>query len=300
MQVRSQNRSKKGLILFLRHLATKASPRVTCVLHTMPTMCTWPHLALAFRLGMPHICNACAAAAVSARVLTFVPTLVLLMALPLSNLPTDVLCMLLTFLGVRSAPLLIACHSAVCSAAALRELRAVTRLVQNTLRIPLHISSLPLHDIASAAASYVRLCRFLSSTVQHCVRQVEDMQLAYPTFADRAPCVAHISAPRDTASPMQMLLRFLNVPDGGPVYGIFSCNPLAAWYGLNGCVHAHRRTVREFARLLRMGSGSFAVTPCSVLEDRRATFRLSFSVLGVCGALVAVEPFADEVSLVAP
>ena len=222
------------------------------------------------------------------------------MALPFAQLPTDVLCLLLTLLGLRSAPALIACASAICSPAALRELRAVTTLVQDTLRIPLHISSLLRPDIASAPASYVHLCRFLSSIVRQYLHQVEARQLAYPTFAARAPCIAYITGPRDTASPMQVLLRFLDIPEGGQVHGIFSCDPLAAWQTVNGRVHAHRRCVQEFARLLRMGGGSCVVTPYSVLEDRRATFRLTFAVFGVCGALVALEPFADELSLVAP
>ena len=60
------------------------------------------------------------------------------------------------------------------------------------------------------------------------------------------------------------------------------------------------RALHPMLRILQLGHSSSATTRAHAAQQRNATFQLTFFVLGLCGALVAIEPFADEVSWVAP
>ena len=55
------------------------------------------------------------------------------------------------------------------------------------------------------------------------------------------------------------------------------------------------RALHPMLRILQLGHSSSATTRAHAAQQRNATFQLTFFVLGLCGALVAIEPFADEV-----
>ena len=218
------------------------------------------------------------------------------------GLPRDCISLLLSLLGVAGAPALVLTAPASVALQDVECVRAAYVAAARAFTIPWQLRALVKAARATPClpAAYLRLCRAVFAIVRLCFRPVcaPGVSLAYPCFADAAPACLQLSGPRSRRSAFAALFVTLGFPPPPPedshnlhcdlLLAGLPANPHVAWLRLNR--GSWWFPVRRILQLLRLGTHTLHFYHRAPEVDRPPAFVITFSVLGVSGCFVALEP----------
>ena len=228
------------------------------------------------------------------------------------GLSRDCVSLVLSLLGVAGALPLVLTTRAIASPQDLRSVRAAYIAAARTFGMPWQIRALVRAAGASSflPVAYLRLCYAVFLVVRLCFRPLRapGVCLAYPLFGEVAPGCLQLAGPRSRESAFALVFAALGfLPpshedrhnlDGDLLLGGLPADPRVAWLRLNR--GPWQASLRRIVALLRLGNSTLHFYHRAPELDRPPAFVLTFSVLGVSGCFVALEPDGDIATFLLP